>query len=550
MKFFKKINSLQKKLSIITYAIVLVPVLILFLYINYNARIKAINEYENDSGQRLNTIVTTMDRKLYLLLDRSSYIKQHSDIIRLLSETEWGGMEKAAEGYQRLDKILVSYTLPFDEAQTEIFIYPVNSEIPNTKYIGDLDSLKKKKIWTEIEKLETSIYPCVWESSETEDGKYIYLYRNIKNYTNNTIGILELKMDYRNIRNILQSIKLLNEENIDYITKNGISVLGNSSISEKEYFFSEAKLINGDIIRIRIPRKAMDNPMNTITIIFAFLSVIIAVHFVDRLIVQSLLKEMGEFVKQIKSDSAYLKNEQLIKVDGNDEISVIKQSFKDIIKSTRLVHEELDKADKKQRQLEFELLQTGINPHLLYNLMSIFRWKMLRQHQTEMVKIIDSMTKYYRLALSGGKCFIKLSTELDLIKYYVEISEYCHENRYKLVFDVDETIMEYEVIKLILQPFVENAVIHGLNSMKNGVITITGKTDGENIYLSVSDNGYGMEAEVAESLRTGSYTSDYGGYGIKNTNNRIKSFYGEKSGIEMSSKKGEGTRVVIKIPHK
>jgi two-component system sensor histidine kinase YesM len=129
---------------------------------------------------------------------------------------------------------------------------------------------------------------------------------------------------------------------------------------------------------------------------------------------------------------------------------------------------------------------------------------------------------------------------------YLEIQLMMHENSFSVVRDIDEDILEFQTLNLILQPLIENAIDHGIDMKEegNGVITIGGHKDGNHILLSVEDNGVGMDEETAKSI----LSKESKGYGVRNVNERIMLYYGEAYHLTVESKLGEGTKITVRIP--
>ena len=158
------------------------------------------------------------------------------------------------------------------------------------------------------------------------------------------------------------------------------------------------------------------------------------------------------------------------------------------------------------------------------------------------------MSEYYRGILSGGNYIITIKEELELIDKYIKINELSYRNKYTVVKNIDEDVLELYTIKLILQPIVENSILHGLVDNDNAVISITASKENDDIILTVEDNGYGMsEDDIKTALNTEKAQRRKGGYGISNTIKRIKAYYGNEYGIKIKSEIGKGTKVIVRI---
>lgn len=199
-----------------------------------------------------------------------------------------------------------------------------------------------------------------------------------------------------------------------------------------------------------------------------------------------------------------------------------------------------------RRDLEMKALQAQINPHFLYNSLSIINWKALAAGADEVSSITLRLAEFYRTTLNHGSSIIAVEGELRNIHSYLDIQLIMHDNDFEVKWDLDDTIMTWQMPKLVLQPIVENALEHGLDLKEEGekeLYLYAGK-DGDDMVLIVRDNGVGMPQEKADALAQ--YNSK--GYGIKNVVERIALLYGSHYVFRVTSREGEGTEIYIKIP--
>ena len=199
-----------------------------------------------------------------------------------------------------------------------------------------------------------------------------------------------------------------------------------------------------------------------------------------------------------------------------------------------------------RKEFELKALQAQINPHFLYNTLSSINWMAIRSNQKEISKVTLALSTFYRTALSRGEDVVTVDTCIKNIEAYIEIQLIMHDYDFKVLWEIDESVRNEKMPKLLLQPIVENALEHGLDLKEEGekCLKITVSQDETDVILSVEDNGLGMEQEKAESLIT--YQAK--GYGLKNVNDRICLLYGDDYRIQIFSKIGMGTRVKMRIP--
>ena len=221
---------------------------------------------------------------------------------------------------------------------------------------------------------------------------------------------------------------------------------------------------------------------------------------------------------------------------------------------TRPIEEQVTREQKQLRKAEFELLQAQINPHFLYNTLDAIVWSAEAGNQKQVVKMVGSLSEFFRSSLNKGKELVRVREELSHARSYLEIQQIRYQDILSYEIEVPEELFEYEIPKITVQPIVENALYHGIKNRRGGgKITITGE-EGDNDYrIIVTDDGIGMDSErlaqITEGL-SGKNPGDVKIYGLYNVNERIKLFYGEEYGISIESEYDKGTRVVIRLPKK
>ena len=206
----------------------------------------------------------------------------------------------------------------------------------------------------------------------------------------------------------------------------------------------------------------------------------------------------------------------------------------------------------ERRKSEMDALQSQINPHFLYNTLESITWMVEAGKNKEAVFMISELAKLLRISLSKGRTIIKISDELQHSKSYMNIQMVRYKERFKIRFDVDDEINDYCIVKLVIQPILENAIYYGVGDIDidDGEIVVTGKKINDDIFITVEDNGMGMREEVVENiLKDNSKTPKHGsGVGVINVHSRIKLMFGDQYGLSVESEADEGTKVTIHIP--
>ena len=227
-----------------------------------------------------------------------------------------------------------------------------------------------------------------------------------------------------------------------------------------------------------------------------------------------------------------------------DEIGELMRRFEHLTGRLRQEIEEKEAANTKEREAELRTLQAQINPHFLYNTLSMINWKALECGADELSETVLTLSTFYRTALSKGSDIVTLEQELTNVKAYISIRLFMSNNGFDVEYDVDEDAGSCGVIKLLLQPIVENAIDHGIENCdgRRGRLRITVKRVENSLYIEVADNGVGMSPEQCESIL--SEASD--GYGLKNVNSRLQFYFGKDCGLHIESVVGKGTVVSIR----
>ncbi|MCR8657019.1 sensor histidine kinase [Paenibacillus endoradicis] len=223
-----------------------------------------------------------------------------------------------------------------------------------------------------------------------------------------------------------------------------------------------------------------------------------------------------------------------------DEVGVIGQTFQRMVVTNQQLSESLLQSQLKEREAELRSLLSQIKPHFLYNTLDSIYFMALLEEKKDIAQMALSLSESFKLSLNKGKEHIPVFKELKHIEHYMIIQSMRYDNRFQYVEDVEEEIKSFEIMKLLLQPLVENAMYHGLEPKEGeGIIHLTGRRDGEYLIFTVSDNGVGMD-DIQKTEQ---------GYGISNVRERLSLFYGGLSKFTIRSKVNEGTHIELRFPH-
>ena len=237
---------------------------------------------------------------------------------------------------------------------------------------------------------------------------------------------------------------------------------------------------------------------------------------------------------------------------GSYEIQHLGKSIGDMAAQIRLLMKDIVTEHEAKRKQEFDTLQSQINPHFLYNTLDIIVWMIENEQKAEAVKAVTALARFFRISLSKGKSIITVRDELEHVRNYLMIQHMRFKNKFTYEIQAEDGVLELASLKLMLQPLVENAIYHGMEFMDgDGEILLKVWKEEGDLYFSVIDNGLGMTEEQVGNLFTGASHVDSkrgSGIGVKNVNERIKLYFGEKYGLSIESEPDEGTTVKIHLP--
>lgn len=238
--------------------------------------------------------------------------------------------------------------------------------------------------------------------------------------------------------------------------------------------------------------------------------------------------------------------EVTVSSDSEDEVGILINSFRRMMDEINRLIDEVYVNKIALKEYELKALQAQINPHFLYNTLSMMNWMAIRSGQMDISKVTLALSTFYRTALSKGEDMVTIETCIRNMEAYLEIQLTMHDYNFTVEWDIDPDIKNEKMPKLLLQPVVENAIEHGIDEKEEGdkKLFLSFKGQGDDVEIIVRDNGTGMEQEKAETLVT--YQAKE--YGLKNVNDRIRLLYGEAYGIRIFSEPGEGTNVIMRFP--
>lgn len=324
--------------------------------------------------------------------------------------------------------------------------------------------------------------------------------------------------------------------------KNYVVLSGDSTISDYKYISA-------------YPLELYEHKLSTmklqiIGILLLLMIIIFILAYVASVRSYSPLNEIISFLdnSQPPADS--------IEEEDKNELMYIINSIQTHINDKTKMAEILEERMKLLRKSQYDMLQTQINPHFLYNTLETINWMAYNMSNSEnpVSKSLINLASFFRNTLTSGY-FVSIENEIKYTNEYVNILALRYGDLFDIEWDIDESILSYTIIKICLQPIIENAVYHGIKQKNDkGLIKIKGLCDDNNIILIVSDDGIGIEKdaldELNKTLSETSFTNEKSHIGLSNVNQRIKIIFGDSYGIHVESTVGVGTDVYVTIPKK
>lgn len=281
--------------------------------------------------------------------------------------------------------------------------------------------------------------------------------------------------------------------------------------------------------------------MAGVTILICIFAAVLA-YFITSGMVSSRIERLTHFMQEVQDGSMDMQMES----DDRDEIGMLYRGFGSMMKRIRTLINEVYLSKITQKEAELKALQAQINPHFLYNTLSLINWKALAAGEEDISRMTLDLSTFYRTALNRGRNVLQVETELSNTRAYLEIQSMLHDGDFDYEIEAQTEILQCESLNLILQPLVENAIHHGIEEKTDGrgKITVRGWKEDNCVWFMVEDNGVGMEQEVADKI----LTMESKGYGVRNVDERIRLCYGEKYAMKVESVVGKGTKMTIHFP--
>ena len=462
------------------------------------------------------------------------------------------------------------------------------SAAPVTTQKDNLDVTDQKWFTDALEKLENIHFstPHVQNLFDNYSFRYYWVVSlsqavELTDHANSEIGVLLVDMNYSSIERLLQKANTKADDTYCYLMdsngeiiyhpkqkliynnlyeENNIAAISYDDGSVEEEFHGEKRIVTvktvsytgWKLVRV-VPMSVFEmgiSDMRLVVILFVALAMLMII-VINQLVSARIampLKKLNDSVKDWESGNM----NPDIYVGGSLEVEHLGMTLRSTVEQLRQLMDDIVKEQEKKRKSELDALQSQINPHFLYNTLDSIVWMIEGERYQDAVFMITQLASLFRISLSRGKTIISIADEIKHAKNYMNIQKVRYKNSFSVEFDIDEEIMECCTVKLVIQPLLENAIYYGVEGMDgDGEIKVKGYRKDQDIYIEVSDNGFGMPQDVVDALLTENerVPKKGSGVGLINVYNRIRLRFGNAYRLEIESIPDEGTIVRIHLPY-
>lgn len=547
----------QKKILGISVMISLIPISLLGLFSYTKMRSLLIEREKTTIQEILHREVLQLDYKLNSYLSTMNLITWNENIRLALSQKYTSNSEMYLTYRDTIDPLFLTIR-SLNTDITAITIYTDTYIYPHGNVLRPLTEAHEQ-IWFERACRTTAPF-----FSLSQDGQTLYLlcqmHYNHVPYT----SIICMTIDFPST--MLTTNSLFNNNYGFLVTDSSDNILyqytnldAKYSIFElspdilyhneiSNYITETEKLsdVDWNVFLFRPSRSISAAATNITYIVLAIILLcIVLLFFISTLlskIVVSPIEKLSSCMEQVKQGNYKIE----ISTNSTDEIGQLISSFLKMVHTINNLVNEVLLSKIKQQKYEIEILQSQINPHFLYNSLSLINSKAILAGQKDISQMSRHLSTFYRTMLNKGQQITTIASELKNTKSYIAIQQMMHSQSFDVVYDIDQSLLDYPIPNLLIQPLAENAIIHGLDHRElpgNGILSLSCYQENQDIIFKIMDNGCGMSDEECCQILT--KTSK--GYGVKNVHQRLQLYYGAEYGLTFHSTKGMGTYVLLKI---
>lgn len=586
-KWIRLTNNLKLKHKLIAFYIlvVMVPVLIIGGVVVGYFRAQAMDRAIEQATNNVDKIKTQMGDMLRIPLDVSDTLLL-DESLETVSTTRYESVLELTKAYLAYEGFKPFFKL-YREIDAIRFHYENPTLINNLELIP-VDKEIKSRYWYKEAKASKSVSWYYIDDEEEIPVRRLSLVRQVPFPDRQTSGVLMIALDQQELNQMLaqEPFETLIADERGYVVAAKNPMLVGRTLQELDYGVDLSQVMKGShklemngepsymIVDELIPELSSNSlrivsvfstqsivqDANRVSVFGMFLILLVLlialffVYTVSFLTTNRLLRLSRHLNRLALGDLNVVS-----RIDGNDEIGQLSRQFNYMVESIRtLVMQVVDKTEQNnalelaQREIKLKMMASQINPHFLFNALESIRMDALMKGEKEIANIVRLLAKLMRKNLEVGRDHIPLNEEVEMVRSYLEIQKFRYEERLHYELSVDPDASGVHAPPLIIQPLVENAVVHGVEGKEDGVkVELIIQVKGDEVQVTVRDNGLGMEPErlgqVIASL-TSAEESGRTRIGLRNVHQRLVMTYGEQHGLRISSVYGEGTAFSFTLP--
>ena len=555
-KWIQKYKDLKYryKLTIMMILCSLIPVCVISGYTQIRT-VQIMREKEQIGlEQVLEQSVNSIDNRIQIYTNLINYLTYSSDL-REIMEKECSSDYEAYLAYTEIAEPMFTMPQLYHEEIRSITLYAENIQVEHGNTLAPLSVAQNQTWYSKINEKGT-VQWLVKQGNKKEILAVRKFYRQ-----DSIQAMLVLTLDYNRVLETFADLLTENRGGLILDEQGNVVYSGyrmdapykpdkETSLNYlKEHYVCIEKKIEDTKWNFCLyqPKEELEKSVWTLllgnipVLLLCLLLILLLGYFFSRKMVERL-EQLTENMNQINLG---LRKVTVVS-QSKDEIGVLVRTFTRMMDEINKLISQVYEAKIKLQKTEMKALQAQINPHFLYNSLSIINWKALEADNEEISRITLALSTYYRTSLNKGETMTIAANEIRNIDAYLQIQLIMHDNSFQVIKEIQEDALSYSVPKLILQPLVENAIEHGLDvsEKEEKWLKISVCKEKDALIMAVEDNGMGMSEEQAKSIIT--YRSK--GYGVRNVNDRITLLYGEEYHLRVKSRQGEGCRIEIVIP--
>lgn len=556
LHIFKNLRF-QRKIIAISLLISLIPTALLGLFSYTQMRTLLIDREKTAIQETLNQEVIQLDYKINSFLSTMNQITWNENIRLALSKNYDSNFDMYLTYRDTIDPLFLTIR-SLNTDITAITIYTDVNIYPHGQTLRTLTDAQNQIWYDQACQTTTPFF------SLSSDGQTLYLIDRIHYthvpYTSMICMAIDLSASMQNADSLFNN-------NYGFLLANasGETIYSYTNLPEASLTpdMSCDMLFNDDLtgyitetetlsntgwnVFLYRPARFISSAASRITYIVwgMILLCIVLIFFVSILlskVIVAPIETLSAGMRQVESGNY----EVAIYCDSKDEIGQLILSFQKMVETINNLINKVLFDQIQQQKYEIEILQSKINPHFLYNSLSLINSKAILSGQNDISQMARLLSTFYRTMLNKGQQITTIASELENTKSYISIQQMMHSNSFETIYDIDEAVLGYEIPILLLQPLAENAILHGLDHRElpgPAILSISCYQQNLDIIFKVMDNGCGMSETQCKQI----LTADSSGYGVKNVHQRIQLYYGTDYGLTFHSTPNMGTYVLVKI---